>query len=228
MRTEEFSSSVSFKDRVSCLLEQLPDFSAEAFCRASIIGIAIPVGAGICGLMVDRYGRKLTTLAVLVPSVLSWFLMYYTRPDQIYLIYFSRFLAGLSAGMGIVAAFYVSELSHTKYRAAFSGFLMLYASVGIVVISILQIFFTWQQTALICCIFFTILLILCIFYLPESPIWLAKFRSDLDGAKRTLRFLISNDEPSDYKSVYADMSEGVVDPRFWLIPPSDQLTHPLP
>lgn len=105
------------------------------------------------------------------------------------------------SGMGIVAAFYVSELSHAKYRAAFSGFLMLYASVGIVVISILQIFFTWQQTALICCIFFTILLILCIFYLPESPVWLAKFRSDLDGAKRTLRFLISDDEVSEWKKL---------------------------
>lgn len=116
--------------------------------------------------------------------------------------------------MGTVAAFYVSELSHAKYRPAFSGLLMLYASLGILIVSVLQIFFTWQQTALFCCIFFTIILVLCIYYLPESPVWLAKFRSDLVGAKRTLRSLISNDEVSKwssskkYENVYALFATG--------------------
>lgn len=103
---------------------------------------------------------------------------------------------GNVSGLATVSAFYVSELSHAKYRAAFSGFITIHSSVGILVVSVLQVFFTWQQTALICGLFFTSIFVLCFYYLPESPVWLANFQSDLEGAKRTLRSLISNDKVS--------------------------------
>lgn len=46
----------------------------------------------------DKIGRKKTNLAAAFPCLLSWGLLYLTANDDVLLLYFARFLAGISGG----------------------------------------------------------------------------------------------------------------------------------
>lgn len=87
---------------------------------------------------------------------------------------------------------YVSEISHKKYRPVLLSFVTIYFSFGILLTTILKFVFTWRQTALVYAIFFTFVAIFIAYLTPESPLWLACFRGDYEGAKRSLRKLNTN------------------------------------
>lgn len=64
---------------------------------ASLMAIATPVGALVCGPCMDLMGRKLFSLITTLPIACSWFLLVLT-PNYTWSLYFARILAGFGGG----------------------------------------------------------------------------------------------------------------------------------
>lgn len=112
------------------------------------------------------------------------------------------------AGMMISNVVYVSEVSHKQYRSIFLSLLGFYFSLGILLTTVLQAFLTWRQSALFNFAFFIVTSFLVAIFTPESPLWLANFRSDWKGAKRSLRRLIANDQVNVFvKLIFNQLQE---------------------
>lgn len=100
----------------------------------------------------------------------------------------------ITSGLATANLVYVSETTHKKYRPLFLSLLGIHFSFGILLTTVLKLFMTWKESAIFFAVFFSTVTLLVWFFTPESPVWLANFRSDFDGAKKSLKKLIANSE----------------------------------
>lgn len=122
----------------------------------------------------DIFGRKVVCILSCIPSIISWILL--LTANSIAMIYSSRILAGIGAGLSSVIIVYTAEISHPRWRAVFLCFNSIFFTFGILITSCLGAFFSWYTMAIVFLILncFTFC---CLFYIPESPIWLLHFGS---------------------------------------------------
>lgn len=72
---------------------------------------------------------------------------------------------------------YVSEIAHASYRQVLLSLNSVFFSVGVLFATTVGSLFKWQMVNIIFLIFTTVTTVLLVVILPESPIWLAKFRA---------------------------------------------------
>lgn len=80
-----------------------------------------------------------------------------------------------SKGLTNVGNIYVSEISHPSIRPVLLCFNSIFVSLGILLTCIFGTLFDWQTVGLLFCGFSAINCLL-LFFIPESPRWLATFR----------------------------------------------------
>ncbi|XP_065217217.1 facilitated trehalose transporter Tret1-like isoform X2 [Planococcus citri] len=154
--------------------------------------IGTPIGAIACGPLMDRFGRKACNLMIALPCVGAWLILGLVDRRNVLLLYLSRLLAGIAAGLTTSNLVYVSETSHKKYRSLFLSLLGIHFAFGILLTTLLKLIFTWKQSAVFFAAFFSVVALLVLRLTPESPVWLANFRNDFHAAKRSLSVLNSN------------------------------------
>ncbi len=109
---------------------------------------------------------------------------------------------------------YVAEISNKKYRPILLSLLSVYFSFGILLLSLTNCYFVeWQNMALFNTLLFAIFLALLVSFTPESPVWLASFRSDLNEAKNSLRKLNPNQKVRKQGSYYTNQKQKVREVR---------------
>ncbi|CAH1155491.1 unnamed protein product [Phaedon cochleariae] len=156
---------------------------------ASIVTIALPLGALVIGPLMDRYGRKNMCMLANIPFSLSWLLHYYAT--NVWYIYIARIVAGFSGGLTTVALVYVSEVSHPQLRPMLLSMNSVFVTFGILLTCILGLWFKWRTMALI--YFVLAVTISCAtLILPESPHWLTVFKNDPQGTAKSLSWIYSN------------------------------------
>lgn len=64
---------------------------------ASIVTVAVALGALVCGYLMDRFGRIRLSKMICVPFVMAWLLIALSR--NLYMIYTARVLAGFCGGV---------------------------------------------------------------------------------------------------------------------------------
>nr|CAD7577763.1 unnamed protein product [Timema californicum] len=164
---------------------------------ASIASIATPIGCLICGPLLDRFGRKITLLAITPCFFLGWLILAVSpSPCPIGILYLGRILTGLATGLASVpAAVYLAEISEHSIRGMLVTFPSVAISLGILIVYVLGMFFNdnWRLVAGISAVLPVSTAILLLF-IPESPLWLlSKGRSyDAERAIRKLRCIKSN------------------------------------
>lgn len=129
----------------------------------------------------DKFGRKVVCLFSCVPAIISWILLIFAK--SISIIYTARFIAGIAGGLTTVGLIYVSELSHPQIRPMLLCLNSVFVSLGILITCCLTVLLDWHKMAMFflaleCCIFFAL------FFVPESPYWLACFGSGMLDEKR--------------------------------------------
>ncbi|XP_014475961.1 PREDICTED: facilitated trehalose transporter Tret1 isoform X4 [Dinoponera quadriceps] len=149
---------------------------------ASLVTITLPIGSIIAGPLMDKFGRKVVCSFSCVPAIISWILFIFAK--SVITIYAARFIAGIAAGLSTVGVIYVSELSHPQIRPMLLCLNSVFVSLGILITCCLAISLDWHKMAIVflaleCCIFFAL------FFLPESPYWLACFGNGMLDEKRT-------------------------------------------
>jgi MFS transporter, SP family, arabinose:H+ symporter len=159
----------------------------EGFAVSNII-IGCVIGSAVSGPLSDRYGRKkvliVAALLFAVSAILSALPQSYTE------LIVARLIGGIAVGASMISALYIAEISPAGKR----GFLVSLNQFAIVIGILITYLINWllvdigpqNWRVMFACeavpagVFFV-----CLFFVPESPRWLAK-NGQTDKAKAVL------------------------------------------
>ncbi|KAL0268319.1 UNVERIFIED_CONTAM: hypothetical protein PYX00_010311 [Menopon gallinae] len=181
----------------------------EATWIASLVTITTPMGSLLTGPLMDQFGRRTVCALSCLPFMLSWTITFFTR-TSVYMLYVARVLAGASGGLCTAAIVYVSEISHPSLRPMLLSLTSVFVSFGILLTNILGNYLHWRIQALSCAVLALITFIL-IFFIPETPSWLAGFHVQNDDsnsrlylAQKSIKWLYRKAEISEIQMVEID------------------------
>lgn len=144
---------------------------------------ALPMAPGclICGWLMEKFGRRNAHYMVSAPFLLGWILI--ACANNLALILLGRFFTGLCVGLiGPLGPVFISETSSPQLRGIFLAAISLAIAFGIFVSHLIGTWVHWQWTAIICCIF-PIISVILLSLIPESPTWLISKGQIEDGVK---------------------------------------------
>ena len=128
-------------------------------------------GCLLGGLFMERLGRRAAHQLICVPYVLGWVII--SLAHNTTMLYVGRFLTGLSVGMiGPLSPVFIAEISGPAYRGVLLATVSLAVATGILLANVLGTFLNWKLAAAICAIF-PLICYIGVYWLPESPTWLA-------------------------------------------------------
>ncbi|XP_034654883.1 facilitated trehalose transporter Tret1-2 homolog [Drosophila subobscura] len=138
--------------------------------------VCIPIG-----FMIDWIGRRPTMLALIPPYMVGWVLMLFA--NNVTMLYFGRFILGMCGGAFCVTApMYCTEISTTALRGTIGSFFQLLIVTGIFYGYVLGAFLPLTTINILCSIL-PLIFAAVHFFMPESPVYLAKKGRNEDTAK---------------------------------------------
>ncbi|KAL9816427.1 putative major facilitator, sugar transporter, major facilitator superfamily [Arabidopsis thaliana] len=144
----------------------------------SILTVGLILGALICGKLTDLVGRVKTIWITNILFVIGWFAIAFAK--GVWLLDLGRLLQGISIGISVyLGPVYITEIAPRNLRGAASSFAQLFAGVGISVFYALGTIVAWRNLAILGCIPSLMVLPL-LFFIPESPRWLAKVGREME------------------------------------------------
>ncbi|KAM7272985.1 hypothetical protein ACFE04_027649 [Oxalis oulophora] len=152
----------------------------------SLSNVGAMVGAISSGQIADYIGRKGALMVASLPNIIGWLAISFARDTSF--LYLGRLLEGF--GVGIISytvPIYIAEISPQNMRGALTSVNQLSVTIGIMLAYLLGLFVEWRILAVLgvlpCAI-----LIPGLFFIPESPRWLAKMGSeDFETSLQVLR-----------------------------------------
>ncbi|KAH8294999.1 hypothetical protein KR018_005213 [Drosophila ironensis] len=139
---------------------------------SSLLAIGAFFGALPTGYIADTIGRRYTAMVMDVPFILAWLSISFAQ--SVGWLYLGRFLIGVSTGsFCVVAPMYISEIAETSIRGTLGTLFQLLLTIGILFVYLVGSLISWQTLSLLC-LSFPILLLLGLFILPETPVYLLK------------------------------------------------------
>ncbi|KAG5244966.1 sugar transporter ERD [Salix suchowensis] len=197
-----FPSEVGYSSPAeSGIMEDLGlSVSAYSFF-GSIVTIGGMVGAILSGKMADLVGRRGTMWACQIICMAGWLAIAFAK--KAWCLDVGRFLVGVAIGiLTYVVPVYISEITPKNLRGRFTSANQLLVCCGFAVTYFVGSIVSWRALSLIATIP-SILQIVCLFFVPESPRWLAKLgrQKEFEASLQRLR------------GAESDISEEAVDIR---------------
>ncbi|XP_026762256.2 facilitated trehalose transporter Tret1-like [Galleria mellonella] len=182
----------------SCLLPGLRETDspikadlATASWLASSVGLSSMLGFLISSYLMDRCGRRISHLLVILPGISAWLFIYFAH--NVLTLMLGRILAGITAGATVtLGAIVIGEYTSPEYRGMFLNLKSASVCLGNMVVHILHNFFNWKTIAIFGLIP-QIFAFLIIYTWPESPAWLAS-KGQFQKAKETFFWLRGSSE----------------------------------
>nr|CAI5823896.1 unnamed protein product [Callosobruchus analis] len=156
----------------------------------SIIGGIWLIGSVSGNLMIGRlpdiFGRKKIMIIISVFVLVGYCML--ALSSNVNLIYIARLISGISFGMYLpVLSIYLFEISESHNRGKIGSFICFFMTLAGGYIFFLAAFFSLKVFTFLCA-FPTVLCLICYFFVPETPIYLA-LKGDKRGATKSLRKL---------------------------------------
>ncbi|XP_041983518.1 facilitated trehalose transporter Tret1-2 homolog [Aricia agestis] len=159
----------------------IPSDESTASWIAAMAALPMAPGCLISGWLMEKFGRRNAHYIVCAPFLLGWILI--ACADNLALLLLGRFFTGLCVGLlGPLGPVFIGETTSPQYRGIFLAGISLAIAVGIFVAHIIGTWVHWQWTAVICCSF-PIISVLLLSIVPESPVWLISKGEVDDGIK---------------------------------------------
>ncbi|KAI3506348.1 hypothetical protein L1887_28705 [Cichorium endivia] len=183
-----YGSAVGFSSPAQIgIMDDLGLSLEEYSVFGSILTIGAMVGAVMSGKIADLFGRKMTMGLSQIFCLFGWLAILYSEVS--WLLDVGRLSIGYGVGIiSYVVPVYIAEITPKNLRGAFTDVNQLMISIGISVMWLLGVLIPWRTLALIGTIP-CVLQILGLFFIPESPRWLAKIGrwKDCEFALQQLR-----------------------------------------
>ncbi|XP_010539903.1 PREDICTED: sugar transporter ERD6-like 6 [Tarenaya hassleriana] len=153
----------------------------------SLSNVGAMVGAIASGQIAEYIGRKGSLMIAAIPNILGWLSISFARDTSF--LYMGRLLEGF--GVGIISytvPVYIAEIAPQNLRGGLGSVNQLSVTIGIMLAYLLGLFVPWRILAVLGVLPCTIL-IPGLFFIPESPRWLAKmgFTDDFETSLQVLR-----------------------------------------
>ncbi|KAI7733703.1 hypothetical protein M8C21_020686 [Ambrosia artemisiifolia] len=169
-----YGSAVGFSSPAQTgMMDDLGLSVEEYSVFGSILTIGAMVGAVMSGKIADQLGRRWTMGLSQMFCLLGWLAILYSQAVS-WLLDAGRLFIGYGIGVtSYVVPVYIAEITPKNLRGAFTNVNQLMIAVGISVMWLVGIIIPWRTLALIGTIP-CLLQVLGLFFIPESPRWLAK------------------------------------------------------
>uniref|UniRef100_A0A182KGL3 Major facilitator superfamily (MFS) profile domain-containing protein n=1 Tax=Anopheles christyi TaxID=43041 RepID=A0A182KGL3_9DIPT len=153
---------------------------------SSINLICVPLGSIFSGMLAQPIGRRRAMQLINIPIFVAWMLFHYA--SDVTFLYLGLALAGLSGGLGEAPVLtYVAEITEPRYRGMLAATGSTCVILGVLLEFLMGSFMRWRTVALISSVV-PILAVVFLFFIPESPVWLAS-KGRLEESKTALAWL---------------------------------------
>ncbi|XP_057421125.1 sugar transporter ERD6-like 6 [Lotus japonicus] len=153
----------------------------------SLSNVGAMVGATVSGHLAEYFGRKGSLLVAAVPNIFGWVAISLAKDSS--LLFIGRLLEGFGVGIiSYVVPVYIAEISPRTMRGSLGAVNQLSVTIGIMLAYLLGLFFNWRTLALLG-VFPCAILIPGLYFIPESPRWLAEMglMERFESSLQTLR-----------------------------------------
>ncbi|XP_060217981.1 sugar transporter ERD6-like 5 isoform X1 [Lycium barbarum] len=142
----------------------------------AILTLGGTVGALASGTIADMFGRRVAMWFLDLCSILGWLSIIFAT--SVWWLDIGRFLMGIGAGaLFYVAPIYIAEISPKSIRGGCTAAFAFMVYFGFSVMFLIGNILTWRTLAIVG-IIPSLVQFLGLFFIPESPRWLAKIGRD--------------------------------------------------
>ncbi|CAK1588770.1 unnamed protein product [Parnassius mnemosyne] len=160
--------------------------ASEVSWIGSINLIVVPLGCAMSGVVTSPLGRRRAMQAVNLPFFIAWLMFYFSSTTGH--LYGALFLTGLAGGLLEAPVLtYVAEITQPYLRGSLSATSSMCIIIGVFTQFLFGLLMYWRTVALVN-ITFTILAVVALFFVPESPHWLVSRKRHAD-ARKSLQWL---------------------------------------
>ncbi|KAF3454407.1 hypothetical protein FNV43_RR04854 [Rhamnella rubrinervis] len=171
----------------SAIMEELGLSLAEYSMFSSLYTVGGLLGAALSGKIADLAGRKSAFWVVSIAGIVGWLAIIFSK--GVWSLDLGRLSLGFGSALGcFVAPVYVAEITPKNLRGGFTSVYQIATGTGASIAYLIGYFVNWRVLALLGAIP-CVMQMLGLFFIPESPRWLAKNGRDkeYEAALRRLR-----------------------------------------